>query len=268
MTRHKHTIGGLAAAIAILFAAPMSDAHEFWISPEAGKVAAGDTIRADLKVGLMLEGESYPYLSNRFTRFEVISAGGRLPVTGSQGDLPALARLTARPGLNVIAHQTVAFRAMHDDWALFQRYLREEGLTEFEQVHIGRGLPRRNFAERYTRYAKALIQAGPVREGDGDLQTGMKLELTASGNPYREGATDLPIALTWQGSPLANRQINVFHKKEGITTRESVVTDVNGRARIALNSAGEYLLNAVHLVPPDDRNVAWASHWATLSFKL
>ena len=168
----------------------------------------------------------------------------------------------------MVTLETVAFRADHDDWPTFQRYLREEGLTEFEKAHLDRGLPKSGFAERYTRYAKALIQAGPVSKQDTDRDTGMKLELTSGANPYVEDLSELPVTLTWKGAPLAGRQINVFYHNDSAVTPTRLVTDKNGRVIIRLSGPGEYLLNAVHLEPDDSPPIAWASHWATLSFRL
>jgi len=266
LNRFSHEV---AVATAILMACTSSvAAHEFWISPEVGKVAPGDRLRADLKVGLMLKGEPYPYLSTRFRSFEVAVNQKRHAVAGTQGDLPALADGTAQAGLHVITHQTIAFRANHDDWETFQRYLKEEGLSEFEPIHLERGLPKNGFAERYTRYAKALVQAGSVRADDIDFPTGMAFELTVRVNPYTPGVAHLPVILTWQGKPVAGRQINVFREADGEVVRNSVVTDAKGEAVIAMTGAGEYLLNAVHLEPADEPPVVWESHWATLSFKL
>ncbi len=77
----------------------------------------------------------------------------------------------------------------------------------------------------------------------------------------------LPVTLIWQGAPVANRQINIFHD-DGAVTRTTATTDETGRALIPLSGDGEYLLNAVVLRSVDDAPVAWASHWATLSFRL
>ena len=257
----------LAGAI-MMACTPNVAAHEFWISPVAGKVAPGGTITADLKVGLMLKGDAYPYLSSRFQSFNIAVNQKRRAVTGAQGDLPALANVTADAGLNVITHQTTAFRANHDDWPTFQRYLKEEGLTEFEPVHIARGLPKTGFAERYTRYAKALVQAGPVRADDRDIKSGMAFELTAQINPYAAGVRQLPVILTWHGKPVPGRQINIFREHDGTVKRISVKTGNKGEAIVPITGTGEYLLNAVHLEPTDAPAIALASHWAALSFKL
>lgn len=240
-------------------------AHEFWIDAES-QIEPGDEIVADLKVGQMLVGEPYPFLSNRFTRFSIISAGSSDAIPGFDGDLPAVSGISAAPGLQIIAHQTVPFLATYNEWAVFQRYLTDEGLESFATVHKARGLPETGFIERYTRYAKALIQAGPVRKGDSDEYSGMKFELVAESNPFTPGQTSLPVRLYWQGEPLPDWQINVFNRNAQ-TQRIVIHTDATGRATLGL-SRGEFLLNSVMLVPVDDAPVVWQSHWASLSFNF
>ena len=258
----------VGALVSLMVSAGPATAHEFWISPEIGRLQPGDTLVADLKVGLMLKGESYPYLSDRFRSFDIAVAEMLLPVTGLDGDTPALNDVTVEPGLNVIALETIAFRATYDDWAVFRKYLNDEGLEQFEQLHRERGLPEQGFAERYTRYAKALVQVGSIELAHRDFPVGMPLELVADANPYADGSNKLPVTLTWQGEPIAERQINVFQDQDGTITRTSVFTDEQGRAVVPITGSGEYLLNAVHLEPADAPPVVWESHWATLSFRL
>lgn len=253
-----------------------STAHEFWISPQQGQVSVGDEIVGDLKVGIRLKGNSYPYLPNRFQSFKVFSNGSIEDVAGTVGDVPALNTTAKTNGLTVVAHQTIAFRATYNDAALFARYLTEEGLTEFAPIHRARGLPESGFAERYTRCAKLLVQVGPARSVDKDVAVGMPLELVAQNNPYKSGATELKVTLLWQGKPLANRQVTIFHDTNNVTKSKNkpeaarilATTDEAGRATIPLSGPGEYLLNAVQLEPVDDNPVKWQSHWATLGFKL
>ena len=267
MTFADGRIAARAALIALALAGAPAAAHEFWVAPRDGRVAPGTEIVAELMVGTMLRGEPYPYLSNRFQSFTVTAGDTTTAVAGSEGDFPALSHAAALPGLNVIAQHTVAFRVTYDDWAVFRRYLADEGLDGFADLHRARGLPESGFAERYTRCAKALVQVGPVDPADGDVRTGMPLELVAEANPYAPEVDMVPVTLIWQGTPVANRQINIFHD-DGAVTRTTATTDETGRALIPLSGDGEYLLNAVVLRAVDDAPVAWASHWATLSFRL
>ena len=261
----RGTIGlGLTMAVS----ASATQAHEFWISPHKGRLLPDQKLVADLKVGLALNGTPYPYLSNRFRAFNVRVRQQSAAVNGSEGDMPALNMPSSREGLQIVSHQTVPFRTTHKTWAGFLRFLREEGLDRYEVEHRHRGLPEHGFSERYTRYAKALVQVGTVRNDDQDDAVGMALELIARANPYDDTVKSLPVVLLWRGEPLANRQINIFHRQFGTVSRVPVTTDGTGRASIPLNGKGEYLLNAVHLQSVEDASVVWHSHWATLSFKL
>lgn len=77
-------------------AAGTASAHEFWVEPMGGGFKPGDRVTGELKVGQNLVGEPYPYLSNRFRTFTVDTGADTGPVTGIEGDIPALA-FTAEP---------------------------------------------------------------------------------------------------------------------------------------------------------------------------
>lgn len=264
---HRIAIFPVVVVTMLVGAASLATAHEFWIDTEVKDSGGSATIVGDLKVGLMFRGESYPYLSDRFVLFTDSVGGQTRPVSGLVGDIPAMSLVTTQIGLHVIAHQTVAFRVSYDDWALFEGYLTEEGLDGIADLHHARGLPETGFAERYIRCAKALVQIGTVVEGDGDFQIGMPFELVAGANPFAPATGALPVRLTWQGAPVANRKISIF-RDDGTVTRSSTFTDANGQATIPLTGAARYMLNAVYMEPYDAPPVFWQSHWASLSFDL
>jgi len=239
-------------------------AHEFWISLKSGQIGPGDDIVGDLMVGIMMRGNPYPYLPEYIVRFDVTAQRHTDPVGGMPGDLPALNYKTRAAGLQVIVHQTVPFRLTYGDWELFQRYVREEGFPEVEALHLERALPMTGFSERYTRYVKALVQAGPTLPDDADIRTGLPFEIVAEANPYEPGLAALPVRLYWRDQPAPNVQISILHDI-GTVERQTVRTDASGRASIKLAS-GSYLLSAVRIDPVENDTVAWHSHWAALSF--
>jgi hypothetical protein len=263
--RNRSFIAGLLASLALVaYSASSAAGHEFWIAPKSGIVMPGETIVGDLMVGVMLRGTPYPYLPQYIVRFDVTAKGKTESVTGLPGDIPALKHLASPAGLQVIVHQTVPFRVTHSDWGLFQQYVIEEGFPEVEGQHLKRGLATTGFAERYTRYAKALVQAGPTQHEDRDFRTGLAFELVAEANPYQAGLDDLPVRLYWRDEPAADVQISIF-RDTGTVERRTVRTDKEGRAHIGLQS-GTYLLSAVRIDPVEDEPVLWNSHWAAMSF--
>lgn len=276
------------ALLGALLAGPAA-AHEFWIEPEDSRVEVGDTVRAELRVGAMLSGEAYPYLSDQIVAAQLHAPGGVTDIDGMEGDLPALSVTPTEPGLHVILYHAAPAVAEFEDFATFVSYLALEGLDDVVRLHKERGLPEAGFAETYTRNARALLQVGPADPAQLDRPTGLPLELVALQNPFVGGLDDLEVQLLWQGAPVPNRQVTVFHRPlagdgagagtagqeaaggevMGNVTRSLVTTDGQGRASIPLAGGGFYLLNAVQMKPVEDQGgVVWDSHWATLTFAV
>lgn len=277
---HGAASAGLVAAV---MAGP-APAHEFWIEPEVSQVEVGDTVRAELRVGAMLSGEAYPYLSDQIVAAQLHAPGGVTDIAGMEGDLPALSITPTEPGLHVILYHAAPAVAEFEDFETFISYLALEGLSDVVRLHKERGLPEAGFAETYSRNARALLQVGPADPAQLDRPTGMPLELVALQNPFVGGLSEVEVQLLWQGAPLPNRQVTIFHRPlagdgasseatgeeaAGEVTRSLVTTDVEGRALIPLAGGGFYLLNAVQMKPVEDQEgVVWDSHWATLTFAV
>lgn len=186
--------------------------------------------------------------------------------------MPALSYKPATAGLQVIAYHSTADRVTYDDPDRFREYLAYEGLEGIAEAHRARGLPEAGFTEEYTRFAKALVQVGPVDERDRDASLGLRFELVAENNPYAPGAETVTVTLLRLGEPVVGRQIAVF-RCTGEVTRGLVRTDARGQAAIPIGGGGVFLLNAVDIRPvqPDVAEkdaVVWASDWASLIFGL
>jgi hypothetical protein len=242
-------------------------AHEFWLDFDRGRVETGDVVSVDLKVGQRLRGTSWPYLTQRFTDFFWIVGQEYFVAAGRDGDIPALALPTDRPGLHAVVHQTTPFLVTYSDWATFEATLEEEGYLALVADHRARGLPEAGFTERYTRHAKGLVQVGPVREGDADLLVGMRYEAVAETNPYAEGATEVVVRLYREKQPLAGRRVTLF-RDDGAVTLTHADTDAEGRVRLPISPGAAYLVSSVVMEPVDDGTAVWQSHWASLSFRL
>lgn len=258
------------------FGAPQTAlAHEYWIAAQKFQVEPGEAVTAHLLVGSMMSGEAYPWLKRSVKEAKLWAPdGSAVNITGREGDLPALNLTPAQPGLNRISFHTKPSYVVFEDFAKFQRYLDLEGLTGVAEAHRARGLPEEDFIEKYTRNARALIQVGPVVDGQSDAPTGMPYELVAMGNPYTPGLTQIGVQLTWNGAPAAGVQVALFLTPPGITPPDGVVrtlftTDANGRVTVPLDRAGRYMLASVHIEPVDAGTEAvWQSHWANLTFAL
>lgn len=254
----------LALALPLFLATP-PEAHEYWIAPEEFTPEPGEKVDARLLVGQMMEGAELPWLSHQVSSFAVSSGGDARTIEGQEGDLPAASFVPEDPGLHIITHETHPLTVTFDTFEDFVEYLNYEGLGAVGEQHRTRGLPLTGISEAYSRSAKALVQVGPVRAEDQDRPLGLALELVALDNPY-SGVEVLPVALLWQGRPLAGRQISVFREKGGVE-RTLVTTDAEGHTEIPLKGGGRFVLNAVHIEPADAGTHPWVSTWGSLSFE-
>ena len=103
-----------------------------------------------------------------------------------------------------------------------------------------------------------------------DQATGMPLELVAQQNPYSlKKGQSLSVQLLKDGNPLAGALIRILTKTDPENIKP-VRTDKQGRAQIALQHNGPYLLNAVAMInkglPKKDEH--WQSLWASMSFSV
>jgi uncharacterized GH25 family protein len=246
------------------------EAHEFWIEPEAHQVELGETAAIDLRVGEMLKGRSYPFLSHKFESYTLTDQSGTRTLGGDEGDIPSIRYRAETPGLHVIAYHAKAEEVIFDDFLTFSEYLEEEGHGAAVFRHRERGLPEVGFTEAYTRNAKALVQVGPADPVEADRVIGLPFELVARQNPYAMSAANLTVSLLWQGEPAPDAQIAIFQKSEADSVERQILrTDAEGNAEVSLVGGGQFLLSAVHLEEtPAESGAVWRSTWASLTFAL
>jgi uncharacterized GH25 family protein len=257
----------LALASALTLCAFSLPAHEFWVEPLPFQLSVGEKVQLDLRVGQMLQGRSYPYLSHKFVRFEAEDASRVRALSGNEGDIPAITYSSAESGLHVITYHALPERLTYDSFTDFVDFVEEEGLADVIQRHRARGLPDTGFVEGYSRNAKALVQVGPPDAGQSDRVVGLPLELIALENPY-SAQKPLAVRLLWQSEPVADAQVTLFHRPaSGAVTRQIFRTDADGVASIPFTATGTYLLSAVHMDErPAESGEVWHSTWASLTF--
>ena len=245
----------------------VAQSHEFWVEPDKFMAAEGDQVTLDLRVGQLLSGASYPFFSRKFVRYDITVSGETMPLDGREGDTPSATFIADREGLNVISYHALPESLTYEAFSDFVEFVEDEGLAQVVDQHRERGLPDVGFTEGYSRNSKALVQIGPVKNGQNDEFTGMPHELVAMSNPYA-GQDTLQVKLLWQGEPVPNTQVAIFHRAaDGVVSRALTRTDGAGIAAIPTANAGFYMLSSVRLDERDaDSGEVWHSTWAALSF--
>ncbi len=249
-------------------------AHEFWISPDAYQVALGGAITANFRNGEEFEGSVLSYFDRRSARFDIVFDGAVRAVAPRSGDRPAL-QMTApdQNGLLSVVHETTQSRITYRAWAKFAKFADHKDFPGVEAAHDAAGWPREGFKEGYSRHAKALIAVG---SGAGqDQAVGLATEFVALTNPYAQDFDgQMKVALTYNGAPRADAQVEVFDRQPGGLVLISLYrTDDKGQATIPVMRGHEYLFDAVVLRPAPAAGTAedapvWETLWAALTFAV
>jgi uncharacterized GH25 family protein len=270
-----HRLPRTIAMFACLATAGPLDAHEFWIDTTLSQATLDENISADLRVGEDLSGTALPYLDKTIEAMTHVAPSSSGPIEARLGDLPAITDVALKEdGLHILTVVTRLAYIVFETLDEFETYLAYEGLAEIAALHRQRDLGETEIAEEYIRNARALVQVGPVREGDMDRATGMPFEIVVTGTPFATDKRSLTVHLTWQGVGVPDAQIAIFQRKDGRsaqggTVRTLAQTDQDGYAQFSLDGAGQYLLNAVRAEPVEGPgSVVWQSHWASLAFDI
>jgi len=249
----------------LLLAARPAAAHEFWLEAIDYTPKPGTSVPIVFRNGQGFVGDSYPFLKELTRRFWIAEAKGDRAIKAIEGDDPAGEVKFSQPGLTIVAYHGKPQSVTFETFERFVDNLKEEGLESLAEMHQRQGKPAAGINELFTRHAKALVQVG--KGAGNDRPVGMPLELIAETNPYLAvPGSPVVVRLLHNSRPLAGTMIKTFHLKDPQSPRR-VRTDEQGRATIELPLAGEYLVNAVHMLePPAGENAHWFSLWASLTF--
>lgn len=248
-------------------------AHEYWLEPESFFLKPGD--RSDLRLflgeGLKVE-EEMPYRSSKTSIFRLHSFDGTFDLTRDMKD-------EAKPLFSFSAQKSGTYLlAMERNWSYitlepdkFEEYLREDGMEYIiaEREKLGETSKKGN--ERYSRFIKALIQVGEKRDKAFSRRTGMRFEIVPQANPYSLKVSDeLSVQVLFEGKPLADKVLFADNRDGESISKQRVVTNVDGIAKVKLDRKGVWLVRLVFMqrCSKNCEGADWESFWGALSFGM
>jgi len=266
-------IGYLGLSCSLLLSFSLNAlAHEFWLEPLEFNVEVGTNIQAHIKVGEGLNGDSYAFFPRNFERFDLTVNAKTAVLKNRFAKKPAVDQTTTTNGLHILTYQSKPSRLRYEKREKFEKFLKEEGIEWVLKAHLERGLPELDFTELFKRFAKTLVKVG---DGKGsDRLIGMPFEWVVLTNPYTETSSKTVVAqLFFDGKPFENSAVNVFIKRDNKVSRVSLKTDFKGKVEVPVSDGGLFLINAVHMVIPDQadlrlKQAEWMSLWASTTFKI
>lgn len=271
----------LLTVATLLLLSAATDAHEYWLLPDRFAAATGEQIAIEHRVGTGWPGETLPRDPRRVVRFAFIDAKGERPIEGDPGADPAGTVTLRTPGIALAVYRSNPSRITLEP-ALFESYLRNEGLdavVAFRAEHGESALPGE---EMFSRNAKAMVVATAKTANTGrpyaftarDAQLwrqpfGLTLEIVAE-TDLRQLAAGAPftVRLLYRGEPLEGALVKSF-PRGSVVAESKVRTDAAGRATMTLDKPGIWLINAVHMIDaPAGSGARWESLWSSLVFEL
>ena len=258
--------------LSLIFTNPVY-AHEFWISPVKYEIGIHEPIEAHNRVGQNFVGGSYFFLEKNINRHEVMQAGTITKVTGRNGDRPAFQLEGLPNGLAILVHETTNSTLTYRDFEKFKGFVKHKAFKGLPEAHISRGLPKIDFVESYSRFAKSLLAIG---DGVGqDIFVGHRIEIISLTNPYTDDVSNgMRVQVLMEGLPRANVQVEIFERpfnSDGVTQISLHTTDINGIAIFPVTVGHEYMLDNVALIPIEPKtegDPVWQSIWANLTFYI
>lgn len=260
--------------IVALGAVRPATAVDSWLILESDVIDSGSTTWI-----AFVTGDQFPMGDGvvdpaRVEGLQVLTGKIKRPIEGlkAEDDAVAVRQVFDRPGYQVLG-LTLTPRVTTLDGDVFDQYLIEERANE--ALRMRRESPSRQqpVTERYTKYAKTILQVGPTEADDDDWARpiGHRLELVPLTNPtlWQSGET-VQIQVLLDGHPWPEVPVSAGHA--GQSSREEAVrtrTNERGIASIRLSQSGHWYAKA-HLIRPRDglADYGWESFWATYTFRV
>jgi uncharacterized GH25 family protein len=273
MTRRPAPLSPVRGALALLlFLSSAGFAHDLWILPGKYRLRVDEVTRVFVNNGDVFP-ESLTLLGeHRLTEVLSVSSAGELPISEFRVDGKSLTFefQSAAAGSHLILLDTRP-RTVRMKAADFEGYLAEEGLTAITQMRKDLGETGEPAVERYTKWAKAVVDVGdePGSDAPWAESAGQTFEIVPLDHPNRvQPGASLRLRVLLEGEPVAG--VSVTGARASGPAREiRTSTDERGELVVTVTAPGRWYVRALHMIRLEgDPEVSWESYWATLSFEV
>ena len=244
-------------------------AHDTWLLPSTLRVPVGQTVTLSLTSGMAFPVDDFAILPTRVTRADVRLAGHTLPLASGRSGTGAL-RYTWTP-------KDAGVAAFAVELAPKTLTLTKDKVTEYlDEIGASPGLratwsqmpaPKR-WRESYSKHAATFVRVGNPRDDSTWVRPmGLGLEIVPERDPTMLVSGDtLSVRVVRGGRPLVGFVVGARHA--GATTSTFWPTDAQGRARVVLPSAGQWLIAGTDLRRSAKQNLEWESDFVTVTLSV
>ena len=242
-------------------------AHEYWLSPLKYKSKSKDPIKVDIRNGEAFDGRAYTCIPEKIRSIRLIQGDNIRSINCKHGAFPAI-KISDKlnPGFYSLLVETTERRVSYGDWDRFSNFIKSHGQHERLSQYDRAPISERRVKEQFYRYAKTLVQVGETNaKAWQQTEALMHFEIIPLSNPMGT-ETQPDFKLIYNGKPLPNQQLDVFFKNSDGIEKTTYKTNKKGIANINIGDAGEYLVNSVLLLEPDQSHFDWKTLWTSFTF--
>lgn len=246
-------------------------AAELWLSVQPAAPAAGEQVAVGLRAGEEFDGKPRAFSTGTTAALQLYS---KLAVRdlrqqlAAQQDDGVLMLTPAVPGTHMVVYDSESELALHAPGDFHAR-LRAHGLQQVlrQREQSDPAAPGR---ERLRHHAKTLLRVGGRSDGTYGLLTGQRLEIVPASDPFaRRPGDTLAFTVLFDSKPLSHALVRAWHRRAGQTVSIRARTGHDGKAALTLPWAGEWMIDAVQMVPAAETiDADWDSFQSSLSFAL
>jgi Domain of unknown function (DUF4198) len=265
---------GAAILIGLIAFVGVASAHDFWLVPNAFRIAPGGEISVSGQTSSSFPSSLSAVTVDRVAEARLFGPEGEheLDDLSVEGRSLLIRHVPNGAGQRIIAVR-IHPRGIPESPESFRRYLALEGAPEALERYEREGLlPTDSIIRRYAKYAKTIVEVGDDGPRVFSRAVGHPLEFMPLDDPANAHAgRDLRFRLLFEGEPLAGAKLHAGAARdvrdEAPFTDVTLETDAAGEFTLRVQEMGIWNVRALHIVPADPGSGAdWDVHWATLVF--
>lgn len=272
--RYARPLAAAIAAAAVLGAARLADAHDFFLVPGAFPFAQG----ADVEI-LAHSSSRFPTSAGavavtRIAKAVLIGPDGETVISDMsvRGTSLVLRSRPAGTGQRIVAVDLTS-RSARQTPADLLRWLKLEGASDAAQhIEHGSALSGLDSVTRTdTKHAKTIFDVGAGGPRTFSRSSGQMIEFIPLQDPAALRAGDLFRArLQFKGAPLPNISVHASVPAPVDTAQKGepdvhLVTDASGVVTLPIRKTGLWLIRTIHVL--EAARGSWETHWASLVFR-
>lgn len=272
----------VAGCIVALTATGQLAAHDFWLVPDAFRIASGELLSVRGQTSSAFPSSLSALAVDRIDQAVIVDARGRSTTNdvSHSGTSLLLRHRPQRDGQYIVA-MSIQPRAVRESPESFREYLVLEGAPEIlDRLDREDKFPTDSITRRYAKYAKTIVEVGEGGARAFALVVGHPLEFVPLADPasVRPGDT-IAFQLLLEGRPLPNARVHAgsivrtesaaLDELAGTERHIELSTDANGVVHVSIDRAGLWNLRALYLLPVAPGSGAdWETHWVSFVFAI